>query len=69
MTLLREIEALRLLRLRCRQAGGINAFARLHGLSQAYISLAVSGNRTIGPKILKAIGLKRIVSYEHVEKP
>lgn len=55
---------LALLEKKCREAGGVNAFARLNGLSPAYVSSVQSGNRTLGPKILKALSLKRVVRYE-----
>lgn len=46
----------------CGKAGGVNAFARLHGLTGAYVSMARTGKRTIGPKILAALGLVQHVT-------
>lgn len=39
------------------------AWAKAHGISPAYVSDVIQGRREPGEKILKALGLKRIVSY------
>lgn len=60
-------DVLALLDRTCHEVGGVNAFARLHGLSPAYVSSVLSGNRTLGPKVLKALRLRRVTSYERVK--
>ena len=64
---LTEADVLKLLQQTCTDAGGVNAFARTYHVSPAYVSSALSGKRTFGPKILKALSLKRVTSYEWVK--
>ncbi len=64
MTLLGKADVLALLDQKCREAGGVTAFARRHKLSAPYVSAALSGDRTLGPKLLKALRLKRVILYE-----
>ena len=64
---LNEADVLELLAKTCTDAGGVNAFARMYHVSPAYVSSALAGKRTLGPKILKALGLKRITLYEWVK--
>jgi DNA-binding transcriptional regulator YdaS (Cro superfamily) len=51
-------------------AGGIRAYARLIGVSPPYVSDVLKGNRSPGPKILKALRLsvKRTVTVEYQQK-
>lgn len=39
------------------------AWAKANGVSPAYVSDVIQGRREPGEKILKALGLKRVVSY------
>jgi len=39
------------------------AWAKSNGISPAYVSDVIQGRREPGEKILKALGLKRVVSY------
>ena len=66
-TRLSETDVRELLSKTCTEAGGVNAFARMYHVSPAYVSSALSGKRTFGPKILKALSLKRVTSYEWVK--
>lgn len=47
----------------CARAGGRAAWARAHELSPAYVSDVLRGRREPGPGILRALRLKRVVSY------
>ena len=49
------------------RAKGSNATARALGISTTYLSDVMCGRRKPGPKILKALGLKRIISYQIAE--
>ncbi len=49
----REIKAL----------GSQQAWANTHGVSPAYLSDTLRGRRDLGPTILAALGLQRIVTY------
>ena len=48
------------------EAGSETSWAATHGLSQAYINYVVRGAAKPGPRILKALGLKKVTSYEKV---
>lgn len=39
------------------------SWAKANGISPAYVSDVIQGRREPGEKILKALGLKRVVSY------
>lgn len=45
------------------EIGGSNATARALGVSTTYLSDVMCGRRKPGPKILKALGLERVVIY------
>lgn len=45
------------------KTGGSNATARALGVSTTYLSDVMCGRRKPGPKILKALGLERVVVY------
>lgn len=65
---LSEADVLALLGRTCSEVGGVNAFARLHRLSPAYVSSVLSGTRTLGPKMLRSLGLRRVTFYEKASK-
>jgi len=48
------------------EAGSESAWAEIHGLSQAYVNYVMRGVAKPGPRILKALGLKKVTSYEKV---
>jgi hypothetical protein len=52
----------------CGKAGGVNALARQLKVGQPYLSLLLNGERTLGPKILKALGLRKVVSYVEIRR-
>lgn len=39
------------------------AWAKSHGVSPAYVSDVIAGRREPGKKILKALGLEKVVTY------
>jgi DNA-binding transcriptional regulator YdaS (Cro superfamily) len=43
--------------------GSQRDFAQLLGVSPSYLSDVLKGRRDAGPKVLAALGLKRVVSY------
>ena len=46
-----------------KQRGSQRALARELGVSEAYLSDIINGRRDPGRKILKALGLERVVDY------
>lgn len=52
------------LRARCVEAGGQRAFAEQIKVSPQYVSDVLRKRRDPGDKILKAMGLRRVVTYE-----
>lgn len=51
------------LRVMVRAVGSIRKVADSLGVSNTYVQGVLSGNLTLGPKILKALGFKRVVVY------
>jgi hypothetical protein len=37
------------------------------GITQGYLSDILNGRRAIGPKVLKALGLKKVVEYREIQ--
>lgn len=46
--------------------GSAAAWARKNGMSTAYLSYVLNGQKAPGPKLLAAIGLRRRVVYEPI---
>jgi hypothetical protein len=62
-------QVIELLRTECERAGSQVNFARQHKLSNTYIhDVLVQRNRVLGPKILKALGLKRQDNYVPIRR-
>jgi hypothetical protein len=58
------IGALRaLLKASCANAGGLRAWGRLHGITAAYISRVIRGEKLPGPKLLDALNLMPSTVY------
>lgn len=57
------------LRGRVKEAGSQRAFAESCSVSEAYLSDILRMRRSPGPKILDAVGYKRVISYEQKEPP
>lgn len=60
---LTEAHVLARLKTAVKAAGSVADFARQVGVSQPYVSQAMSGRTTIGPRLLDAIGIERVVTY------
>ena len=52
-----------LLRRACRDAGGQAAWARRYRVSSPYITDILYGRRSPGPKVLRALGLRAVITY------
>lgn len=54
-----------------RQAGGMRAYARKHGMSASHIHGVLRGKWGPGPKVLSALGVteRRIYMRQNGEKP
>jgi hypothetical protein len=50
-----------------RRNGGMRAWCRHHGISQAYASQFLNGHKAPGAKILAALGLRSEISYFPVD--
>lgn len=51
------------LRKECRAAGGQKAWAEAHGVSPQYVNDVLHARREPGESILRALGLRRVVTY------
>lgn len=49
--------------------GAQREFSRASGCSHSSVAHVLSGHTTPGPKILKALGLRRVVLYEVIDEP
>jgi len=58
-----------MLRRECERAGSQAAWAKKHGIGPAYISDIISGRREPGAKLLRALGVERMVCYCRVGEP
>lgn len=63
-----EERVLECLREECERLGSQKAFADLHGLSTAYINDVLRGRRELGPAILAALDVERVVTYRERQK-
>ena len=63
MTLDKVVEQLRR---EVAKAGSETAWAYPHGISQSYVNFVLRNVISPGPKMLKALGLKKVISYERV---
>ena len=53
-------------RLKVAANGNQTAWARTHGLAQAYVSQVATGRKKPGPTILAALGLELVAEYREV---
>ena len=51
------------------EAGGARAFARVSGINQSHITRALNGDASVGPALLAAAGLERVVAYRRTPTP
>ena len=61
-------EVLALLLAECEKAGGRTRWARLRGLSAAYVSDVLNRRREPGRAILAPLGVEKTVTYRKVRK-
>lgn len=47
-----------------RKLGSQAAYAEMVATSRSMVSMVMSGRKRPGPKVLKAVGLRRVVVYE-----
>lgn len=64
-----DLEVIEAIRDACAASGGIKKWATAHGLSTPYVSSVLYGRRALAPKILAAVGLKRVVVYQTIHPP
>ena len=50
------------------EAGGQKHFARLHSISPAYVWGVMSGKQKAGYGILNALGYRKVVTFEKMER-
>lgn len=56
------------LREACAELGSQKAWAKRHGVGDAYVSDILAGRREPGESVLKGLRLKRVVSYAPLRK-
>ena len=61
-----SVDVFRLLGYAIADAGSQREFADLHGFTAPYISLVATGKRPISPRMLKALGLRKVVRFVSV---
>ncbi len=62
-----EADVRKMLESECAKIGGRTAWAKKHRISQTYVQLVCKGRQQApGPAILKALGLRKLVSYETI---
>jgi hypothetical protein len=66
--MLTEAEVRALLAAAVASAGGQRRFAEQHGFTAGYINDVLRGNRNLSDRILRAIGVERIVVYRAIAK-
>lgn len=60
-------DVLRILFDRCLREGSQKLWAERHKISPAYVSDVLRGNREPGDSILKALQLRKVVTYDYAE--
>lgn len=70
-TTLTEDEVRESLRVAIESAGGQRNFAKTYGFTPAYVNDVVHGRRAFADRILQAIGIERVTTYQvsYREKP
>ena len=63
------MQALEALKSAVAAAGTMTKWAEAHGFSQPYVSDVVYGRRPIGPRMLMALGLEKVVTYRTASEP
>lgn len=55
------------MRSECAAAGGQRAWSNKHGISEQYVSDVMNARHDPGEKILTALGLRRVVTFERIK--
>ena len=63
-----QLDVCRMLRERCKAAGGQRAWAQAVGISEQYVSDVLNARREPGESILRALGLAKVVRYVEARK-
>ena len=61
-------QVIELLKKACAKAGSQKAWARAHGLSQAYVSDVLQRKRGISDSVAEALGYRVVVTYQKLQK-
>lgn len=64
---MKESEVKKLIAAHIDRAGGLRALSREWGVSAAQLSDVMTGRRGPGPKIVKHLGLRRVVRVDFVQ--
>jgi hypothetical protein len=59
-----EREVLRLLKMETERTGSIRSYSKLIGVPMTTVAAVLAGHRPLNDPVLKALGLRRVVSYE-----
>lgn len=59
-------DLIELLAVEVRWAGSPAAWARKHSVSPSYVTFVLQGDKEPGPKILAALKVERVVTYQRV---
>ena len=62
-----EARVLNMVRIGIQAEGSQKAYAKRVGLSESYLSDVLNRRRDISPRILKHLGLERVVYYRRVD--
>lgn len=65
---LSEADLRKLLKADCQKEGSQTKWAMKHDLSSAYVSDLLYGRRPFAKRVLKALGVKAVTTYEVIKK-
>ena len=57
-------EVVQLLKAAVEREGGQLAYAKRHGLDRSYLNQILNGNKRVGPRFLKALGLRNVYAKD-----
>lgn len=67
MKLIPEDKVIGMVQIAIKVDGSQKAFAKRVGLSESYLSDVLNKRRDISPRILKFLGLERVISYRRID--
>jgi len=62
-------EVLELLKTAVEREGNQVAFARRHGLDRVYLNMVLNRKRSVGEKVIKALGLRKVYTTVEISAP